>query len=186
MTLPPILRLRDREILLGHVTVKKAVHAKCVREDINPLMTIENLLQGYFVAVQMPVAWGEMDAFGHVNNVVYFRYFETARIAYLERIRGLEYMQETGIGPILASTQCRFRVPLTYPDTVSVGARVHSIEADRFTMDYCVVSHQLQKVAAEGSGLIVMFDYRNNTKAPLPDVLRQRIETIERGEQPSS
>jgi acyl-CoA thioester hydrolase len=145
-------------------------------------MTVEGLLKGFFVIIETPVAWGEMDAFGHVNNIVYFRYFESARMAYLERLRGMEYMKETGIGPILASTQCRFRVPLTYPDTVSVGARVHSIEPDRFTMDYCVVSHQLQKVAAEGSGVIVMFDYQKNAKAALPDVLRQRIEAIERGD----
>jgi len=145
-------------------------------------MTITDLLKGYYVTTQIPVAWAEMDAFGHVNNVVYFRYFEIARIVYLERLNGLAYMEETGIGPILASTQCRFRVPLTYPDTVSVGARVHSLEADRFTMDYCVVSHRLEKVAAEGSGVIVMFDYRENAKTGIPQALRQRIKAIERGE----
>ena len=142
-------------------------------------MSLEILLASYPVIIQMPVAWGEMDAFGHVNNIVYFRYFESARIAYLERIRGIEYMKETNIGPILASTQCRFRAPLTYPDTVSVGTRIHSIEGDRFTMDYCVVSHNLQKVAAEGDGLVVIFDYAQNKKTTQPDVLRQRIEEVE-------
>jgi len=91
-------------------------------------------------------------------------------------------MKEKGVGPILASTQCRFRAPLTYPDTVTVGARVRGVEADRFTMEYCVVSHKLEKVAAEGSGVIVMFDYEQNTKAALPEVLRERIGAIERGE----
>jgi acyl-CoA thioester hydrolase len=148
-------------------------------------MNQPELLKQYPITVQNPVAWGEMDAFGHVNNIIYFRYFESARIAYLERIGGMDYMQATGIGPILASTQCRFRVPLTYPDVVYTGARIHTLEQDRFTMDYCVVSHNLQKVAAEGSGLIVMFDYKQNQKAPIPDVLRQRIEEVERGIQQS-
>ncbi|MDX2140860.1 MAG: acyl-CoA thioesterase [Chloroflexota bacterium] len=147
-------------------------------------MSIESLFDGYFVTIPIPVAWGEMDAFGHVNNIVYFRYFESVRIAYFERMGVMEHMKDTGVGPILASTQCRFRVPLTYPDTVTVGARVHSIEADRFTMDYRVVSHKLMKVAAEGSGLIVMFDYQHNAKAALQDHLRQRIEALERGEVP--
>jgi acyl-CoA thioester hydrolase len=142
-------------------------------------MSLDALLASYPVIIQIPVAWGEMDAFGHVNNIVYFRYFESARIAYLERIRGIEHMKETGIGPILASTHCRFRAPLTYPDTVSVGTRIHSIEGDRFTMDYCVVSHNLEKVAAEGDGLVVIFDYAQNKKTALPDVLRQRIEEVE-------
>lgn len=145
-------------------------------------MTTTDLLDGYFVRVTIPVAWGEMDAFGHVNNIIYFRYFESARIAYLERLGGLEYMKDKGVGPILASTQCRFRAPLTYPDTVTVGARVRGVEADRFTMEYCVVSLKLEKVAAEGSGVIVMFDYEQNTKAALPEVLRERIGAIERGE----
>lgn len=136
---------------------------------------MEQLLSGFPVVIPITVAWGEMDAFGHVNNVVYFRYFESARIAYFERLQMLDYMRESGIGPIVASLQCRFRAPLTYPDTLSVGVRAHSLETDRFTMDYCVVSHKLAKVAAEGSGVVVMYDYKALTKAPLPDVLRARI-----------
>jgi len=144
-------------------------------------MALDELKQTFHVVIELPVAWGEMDVFGHVNNIVYFRYFESARIAYFERSGVILHMKETGIGPILASTQCRFRAPLTYPDSVSVGTRAHSLEADRFTMDYRVVSHKLQSVAAEGSGVIVMFDYTNNGKAPIPDVLRKNMEEIERG-----
>ena len=64
----------------------------------------EKLLEGFPVIVEFPVAWGEMDALGHVNNVAYFRYFENARIAYFERIKMWNFMEKTGIGPILAST----------------------------------------------------------------------------------
>ncbi|MFQ3534375.1 MAG: thioesterase family protein [Aggregatilineales bacterium] len=140
---------------------------------------MEHLLDGFSVVIPISVAWGEMDAFGHVNNVVYFRYFESARIAYFERIQMLTYMQELGVGPIVASLQCRFRAPLTYPDTLSVGVRAHSLEADRFMMDYCIVSHKLAKVAAEGSGSVVMYDYKALTKAPMPDLLRERILALE-------
>src|SRR5512135_78545 len=101
-----------------------------------------SLLEGYPVIVEIPVAWGEMDSFQHVNNVVYFRYFESARIAYSEKIRLIENKDRTGIGPILASTSCRYKLPLTYPDIVSVGAKVTGIEEDRFTLSYVVVSHR--------------------------------------------
>jgi acyl-CoA thioester hydrolase len=87
----------------------------------------------------------------------------------------MEHMDRTGVGPILASTRCRFKVPLTYPDTVSVGIRVSEIEQDRFTMDHVVFSHKLRKVAAEGQALIVCYDYRERTKMPIPEELRQRI-----------
>ena len=122
---------------------------------------------------------GEMDAFQHVNNVVYFRYFESARIAYFEKLDVMDLMNGTGIGPILASTSCRFRAPLTYPDKVLIGAKVTNIEQDRFMMNYLMVSTRLQKVAAEGDGLIVTFNYRENKKAFISDELRQRILDVE-------
>jgi acyl-CoA thioester hydrolase len=136
-------------------------------------------LGSFPVIITISVAWGEMDAFQHVNNSVYFRYFESARIAYFERLEFMEHMQATGVGPILASTQCRFRIPLTYPDTVRIGAKITDIGDDRFVMRYAVVSQRLQKLAAEGEGMIVSFDYRENRKAPLPEVIRQRIAALE-------
>jgi acyl-CoA thioester hydrolase len=140
---------------------------------------MNQLLKHCPVVIETPVAWGQMDAFQHLNNTAYFRFFESGRIAYFERLDLLEYMEATGVGPILASTTCRFRIPLTYPDTVSIGTRVSSIEADRFTMEYYVVSHKHQKVAAEGTGLIVCFDYRENKKTSVPDELTQRIKALE-------
>jgi acyl-CoA thioester hydrolase len=140
---------------------------------------MEELLEGYAVVIETPVAWGEMDSLGHVNNIVYFRYFESARMAYFGEVGFWNHMEETGVGPILASTQCRFRLPLEYPDTVSIGARSRDIGDDRFVMEYIVVSHRHRKVAAEGSGLIVVYDYRAKRKAPLPDEIRRRIEAIE-------
>ena len=136
-------------------------------------------LNGYPVQVEMPVVWGEMDAFQHVNNVVYFRYFETARIAYFRKLDLMDSMEKTGIGPILAETRCRFKIPLTYPDTVSVGARVSTIGADRFTMVYRVVSQQHQGIAAEGSGELVTFNYWEGKKSEVPAPLRQRILELE-------
>lgn len=136
-------------------------------------------LPGFPVVIEIPVAWGEMDSFGHVNNIVYFRYFESARIAYFDRIhfRG----DDGAIGPILASTHCRFRRPLVYPDRVSVGARITDVGDDRFTMQYRVFSHAQNAVAAEGEGLVVSYDYREGAKAALPPEVRARIEEVEGG-----
>src|SRR5260370_15733897 len=108
---------------------------------------IKELLAGYPVIVELPVVWGEMDSYRHVNNVVYFRYFESARLEYFRRMGWFEYEDETGIGPILAATQARFRRPLTYPDTIWVGSRISEIGEDRMTMDYSLVSQRLEAVA---------------------------------------
>ena len=144
----------------------------------NPIH-MSDLLQRYPVVIETPIAWGQMDSFRHLNNTVYFRFFESGRIAYFETLGFLEYMEETGVGPILASTSCRFRIPLTYPDTVSIGTRISNFEADRFTMEYLVISHKHQKVAADGTGLIVCFNYTENKKAAIPQELRRRIEELE-------
>lgn len=138
------------------------------------------ILKQFPVTIDIPVAWGEMDALQHVNNIVYFRYFESVRMAYFEKIRYMKYLEQTGLGPILASTQCKFKFPLSHPDKVTVGAKVSKVEGDRFTMDYCIVSQRWQKVAAEGQGVVVSYDYRQNKKAPLPEKIKQRILELER------
>lgn len=139
-------------------------------------------LAGFPVRVEIPVAWGEMDAFGHVNNVVYFRYFESARIACFEALEYMDLMRQTGVGPILAETSCRFRLPLEYPDTVVAGARVSEIGSDGFLMSYLVVSRRHGRVAAEGSGRIVSYDYENKCKAPLQPELLARLARLQPGD----
>ncbi len=140
---------------------------------------IQSLLAGYPVVVELPVLWGEMDSYRHVNNVVYFRYFENARLEYFRRLDWFEFEKETGIGPILAATQARFRKPLTYPDTISVAAGIPHLDLDRFTMKYLLVSHRLEEIAAEGEGTIVTFNYAEKQKVPIPEELRRRITELE-------
>ncbi|KAB2880449.1 acyl-CoA thioesterase [bacterium] len=140
---------------------------------------MKDLLKTYSVIYETPVAWGEMDALGHVNNIVYFRYFESARSDYFQKVGIWESAKEKGIGVILHSTSCRFRKPLTYPDTVSVGTRVTEIHADRFTMEYAVYSHADKSIAAEGTGIVVVYDYRKNQKCAMPAAMRKNIEELE-------
>ncbi len=140
---------------------------------------MENLMKDYPVVIEIPVAWGEMDFNRHVNNVAYFRYLESARIAYFEKLDVLDLMTKTGVGRILASTSCRFKTPLEYPDKVLVGAKATNIGADRFTIGHRIVSVSHQKIAAEGDAVIVTFNYWENKKVPIPDEWRQRILKLE-------
>jgi acyl-CoA thioester hydrolase len=140
---------------------------------------MEELLQDFPVTIRLPVAWGEMDAFQHVNNVVYFRYFESARIVYFDAIEIMNVMETTGVGPILAETRCRYRIPLTFPDTVTVGVRVSTLAPQGITMQYAVASRRHGKLAAEGDGRIVTIDYAGGGKTDLPGVVRERILSLE-------
>lgn len=137
------------------------------------------LLSKYPLVIEIPVAWGEMDAFQHVNNIIYFRYFESARIAYFKAVGYTRLMKTSGVGPILAETRCRYRFPLTFPDTVQVGAGISEIGTDRFRMTYAVASRTHKKLAAEGDGIIVSYDYESREKVPLPALLVERIREFE-------
>src|SRR5262249_6910349 len=98
---------------------------------------------------------------------------------YFRRLGWFEFERQTGIGPILAATEARFRKPLTYPDTIWVGARVPHLEQDRFRMEYLLVSKQLGAPAADGWGTIVTYHYGDGKKVPIPDELRRRIAELE-------
>lgn len=138
------------------------------------------LLEGFPVAVRLPVQWGEMDAYDHVNNTVFFRHFESARIRYLDACGFLASYEEERIGAILQSTSCRFRRPLRHPDTVLVGARADEVGEDRFVMGYRTVSLAHDAVAAEGTGTVVSYDYRAEEPTAIPDDVRRGIRELER------
>lgn len=141
-------------------------------------------LENYPVIIAQPVAWGDLDMHGHVNNVWIFRYIENARIAYYEAINKYEYERETGTGFVLASTACKFVHPLTYPATVRAGARVSEIRPDRMIMAYRLLIPPKNIVAAEATADLVAFDYRTHQKVPFPDELRQRIVHLQKDYQP--
>jgi acyl-CoA thioester hydrolase len=141
---------------------------------------VGELLAGYAVVTETPVAWSDMDVFRHVNNTTYFRWFENARVAYLERVRFIGEDEQGGISAIIHSTQCRYRRPVVYPDRVHTGARTVDVGTDRFVMEYRVVSEAQQAIAAEGSAIVVSYDYVAGRKAPLPETVRRLIAEVER------
>ena len=136
-------------------------------------------LQDYPLIITLPVQWGDMDAFAHVNNTVPIRWFESARIAYLEQSGMSHLMDASGLGPILAAISCDYRRQLVYPDTVDVAARVSRIGRSSMTMDHAVYSHSQSAIAAEGTSTVVIFDYSTNRPTRMPDDVRQACEKLE-------
>ena len=130
------------------------------------------------VTIELPVQWGDEDSFGHVNNVIYLRWFESARIAYFERAGVLSQMPE--VGPIQARQEIDYRLPLHYPDRLLVSATVTKLGNTSFTMGLRLRSHAHERaIAAEGLAVIVMMDYRNHRKVPIGAELRKRIQELE-------
>jgi len=116
-----------------------------------------------------------MDAFQNVNNVVYLRWFESARMALLSAI---DFVSGTGVGPILHSQGCRYRRPLYGPDDIVAAARAVAVQDDRFDLELAIWSAREGAVAATGTATMVAFDYAHKRKAQLPAPVRAAITTL--------
>jgi len=134
-----------------------------------------DLLKDYPIQLSQALIWGDMDAYQHINNTVFYRYFEDARMLLLEHVGTNQYMADFNVGPILANSHADFRAPLIYPDTITVGIKVDSIEQRKFLTHYAVYSHNLNSLAATGSGLVVYYDYNKKTSCSIPEEIKQKL-----------
>ena len=137
-------------------------------------------LAAHPISTSLPVQWGDQDAFGHVNNVVYFRWMESARIEYFHRAGLGATTANQAAGPILASIKCDFRRQLAYPDMVLVSASIASIGRTSMKMVHLVYSMSQQAIAAEGESVIVMFDYQAQRPILVAEDIRAKIDAVER------
>lgn len=129
------------------------------------------------VTLRIAVAWGDMDALAHVNNTVFLRWFESARIAWWERLGFSDRPQDDGIGPILARTAIDYRRPVTYPDTVEISVKTLRVGSKSVTLGYEVRSSaQDGALVAEGETVLVLFNYHLKTPLPIDDALRSKME----------
>ena len=137
------------------------------------------LLADFPVITTIPLLWGDHDAFGHVNNLVYLRWAEAGRVEYLLRIGQFPELPPSEVAPILASVKCDYRRVMNYPDTVYVGTRISRIGNSSFQMDHRLVSRNLDDIAAEVASTLVMLDYKTNKAAPVSAEARSLIGAIE-------
>ena len=120
-------------------------------------------------SVSIPIRWGDMDAQGHVNNTVYFRYMEQARVEWLESLR--ERVGDVdGQGQVIVNASCTFLLPLCYPGAIDV--RMFLDPPGRSSLDSHYEMWMNERKYAEGSARIVWIDQRTQRSAPLPERLR--------------
>ncbi len=152
--------------------VARLIHSCRGESAITTRQEFEN---DYRLILEAEVQWRDMDAFRHVNNISYLIWFERVRIAFMDCFGGEEYDQSGDLVPVLASVECKYRFPLTYPDDILIGCGVRDIGEDRFVQTYGVYSLGHGLVAAEGHGRLVYFDRARGSKAPIPPRFKQRL-----------
>lgn len=109
------------------------------------------------------IAWGDMDALGHVNNARYFDYFQEARIEWL---RELNITLTNNMGPVVIHVGCTYLKPVIYPATVTIKSTLHSLGKTSMIMDHDLF--QGDTLMAQGTSKVVWVDYNKNKSVPLP------------------
>ena len=123
------------------------------------------------------VRFGDLDAMRHLNNVVFLRYFETARIAFMRDLfpdHDPAHPETSRSGLIFAECHIRYRSPVHFDEDVAIECSVGEIRRSAFQMNFTMSVED--RLAAEGYGWLVGFDYEAQAAAPLPEPLREALE----------
>jgi acyl-CoA thioester hydrolase len=113
------------------------------------------------------IAWGDMDALGHVNNARYLDYFQEARIEWL---RKLHIVMTDKTGPVVIHVSATFLKPVVYPATVTLRSSIQNLGTTSMVMEHHL--YQNETLMAHGVSKIVWVDYEQNKSIPLPEVIR--------------
>jgi len=107
--------------------------------------------------------WSEMDLFGHINNVAYFKFMQSARVKLWEAVGLHDLHREENIGAMVAKSSCEFKAPLFYPDTIRIKSYVSRLGTTSMT-----IMHELQngegEVCALGEDVLVIYDNESPLK----------------------
>jgi len=127
------------------------------------------------VETPISVRWGDMDAFGHVNNSVYATYLEEARLRWFDSIEGGWLDEHTA--PVVAASSINFRLPIEWPSELVVELYVERVGGSSLALGFRMVSRDTpQKFYADGSTVLVWVERASGRPVPLPERIRRAAE----------
>ena len=137
------------------------------------------------VITEIPVLWGDMDSFGHVNNIIYLKWCETSRVELMCKVWDLdalsmgEILSDKGIGPILANFNTNYRIPISCPDTIYVKTRIKHIGNTSFGIEHQITSkNNGSKIVVDADSVVVMVNYKTGEKIQIDDNSRKKLEAF--------
>src|SRR5436190_1104027 len=111
----------------------------------------------YNTQLTLRIDWSEMDLFGHVNNVSFFKYVQAARVNYWELAGVTKLHSEKNVGPMLASTSLQFKKPLFYPGQVIIKTKIGFVKTTSFSLQHILMNDK-EEIAGEAEDIIVLYD----------------------------
>ena len=133
-------------------------------------------MHGFAVIYSQQVEWGDMDSFGHVNNVVYYTYAQNARIHYNSQ---LNLFNEKTFS-VMAASSCQYFKPVVYPDTLWIGVRIKKIGNASLIHEYTYYSTSMNTIVASGESVLVYLDKATGHKKNIDETKKAAISAFER------
>ena len=134
-------------------------------------------LDGYPYRASITTRWSDNDVYGHINNVAYYSYFDTAANLWLIREGGLDIARGDVIGVVVES-HCEYRVPLAYPATLLAGVRVDRLGNRAVTYSIAIFGESDSRAAAHGHFVHVFVDRQTRQAVPIPPKLRDALSRL--------
>ncbi|MFA6260147.1 MAG: acyl-CoA thioesterase [Bacteroidia bacterium] len=142
-------------------------------------MTHHSDKKTYPLSLTLRIDWSEMDEFSHINNLMFMKYIQSARVNYWQQIGLYQYFKEHRIGPMQILVNCRLIQPLFFPGEVTIKTRTVYIKNTSFSFEHALFNEQ-QELVAEGTDVMVMYDFNRNEKVTFPAGFREAIELLEK------
>jgi len=145
---------------------------------------LETWLKKFKYSTAFKTRFSETDAFGHINNVSYFGYFEQARLDYFEYLNLLKELSISKTEPpnenliVSANLECHYLLQLYYGQDINIFVRTSKIGSSSFELEYCLLEEKKQ-VAAIGRGSIVYINKKSGKATPLPETIKEKISSFE-------
>ena len=133
----------------------------------------------FHFSTPIKIRFRDLDAFGHVNNAVYFTFMEIARVEYFKQIGLLQPGEFPSPFFIIAEATCQFKAPIDMTTPLIIQVRVSRLGNSSFDMEYRFVDEVSGVVLASGRTVQVTFDYTANRSVPLPAEWRQALMAFE-------
>ena len=133
-------------------------------------------MHGFAVIYSQQVEWGDMDSFGHVNNVVYYTYAQNARIHYNSQLN----LFNKNTFSVMAASSCQYFKPVVYPDTLWIGVRIKKIGNASLIHEYTYYSTAMNTIVASGESVLVYLDKATGQKKNIDDTKKAAISDFER------
>ena len=136
-------------------------------------------LAGFPVVLQFPIQWGDLDAYGHVNNLAYLKWFEATRAIYAAKV-GVEVLPgQKGVGGLVAGLNCKYLRPVKYPGIVLAGVRITRLTIGSVALEFQIVDCETGVPAAQGGCDVVLYDTEAGKPVPIPAEIRANVEELE-------